>query len=69
MPKKLSTGDFDIILNAITIDLMNGNRTDALDRIKELNPLQAGYAAVMVSESELVSDANKRWLMNAMYNG
>lgn len=57
------------LIESITNNLVNGNLQDALESFHNLNPLQAGYVAVVIMETESITNVNKRWLMNALYNG
>lgn len=66
--------DLDNVVKLIIDDLINGNLTDALNRVRSLNSLQAGYVMVQVFDNELFDNEsfttpNKRWMLNAMYNG
>ncbi len=61
--------NLDENIDSIIVNLINGNRIDALNQFRDMNPLHAGYAAVLVLENESVTAENKRWLMNALYNG
>lgn len=61
--------NIDENIDSIINNLINGNRNDALNQFRDMNPLHAAYAAVLVMENESVTAENKRWLMNALYNG
>ena len=66
---RLKTDEMDSTKDSIIDKLINGQRTDALEQFKELNPLQAGYIAVSIIEHASIDQASKNWFMNAMYNG
>lgn len=61
--------NLDDIIDSVAMNIINGNREDALNQLRDLNSFHSAYVSVMIIEYESLSDESKRWFINALYKG